>query len=142
MNYYKDIIHVIVPANIKLLNIIKPMLRTLCMEIGINKENSNKIEFATEEIFSYCVKLINFSNIKYSITVSFQVISNFLNIFIEHNAPRGSLEKHFIEGVEEKIPRTSFEALGLYVAKEIIDELKYTYFASGKSRFILKIKIS
>jgi len=64
-----------------------------------------------------------------------------LEAAIAHDGPCGSLEKYFIKGSNKKIKRTSFDALGLYIAKKIVNELEYRRFGGGKNEFVIVMNL-
>jgi len=52
--------------------------------------------------------------------------------------PHGSLEKHFLPGNDKKsFQLLCFEAIGLHLAVESIDDLKVTRFHDRPNRFLI-----
>jgi len=49
------------------------------------------------------------------------------------------LEKHLLPGHEKSFKLTSFEAIGLHLADESIDDLQYVRFSDGTNRFTIII---
>ncbi len=119
---------------------LHPAFEVLFGRFGFAREQAVNIVVAVEEVFAYCVNLIRSVKSKSRIDISINHDGSHLKIIIEHDGPRGPLEKHLTEDSQKKIERTSFEALGLYIAREVIDELTYTGYWGGKNAFTLIVK--
>jgi anti-sigma regulatory factor (Ser/Thr protein kinase) len=62
-----------------------------------------------------------------------------LHIIVEHHGPQGTLEKNFLPGREGSFKMTSFEAIGLQVARKLMDDLCYVRLFDGTNRFTIVI---
>ena len=136
----KEVLKISTLADLEMYAMLQPSLEALFKKFGFDEKQATMLVIAAEEVFAYCVKRIHSVKSKSRIAIGVILDNPYLLIIIEHDGPRGSLEKHLMEGSEKKIERTSFEALGLYIAREVIDELRYTGFWGGKNEFTLMVK--
>ena len=137
----KKVLKISTLAELEMYSMLHPCLEALFNRFGFDKNRATLLVIAVEEVFAYCVKLINSVESDSRIDIAIKLDKSHLHIVIVHNGPRGSLEKHLMEGSKKEIERTSFEALGLYIAREVIDKLRYTGFWGGESEFTLTVKL-
>lgn len=116
---------------------IRPSVEVFAGECGLEEGKISKLVLAAEEVFSYCCKLASKSAKKEPIQVSFQLEPNRLGIVLEYIGPQGTLEKRLSPSGSGVISRDSFDALGLYIAKQAVESLQYQYTFDGTNRYSL-----
>jgi len=140
MNHHaEEIITLSVAADIGRLTLIQKITREVARQCGFDEEKASRISLALEEVFHYCVRLIQTDQEPSLISLAYRQRPQALDIQIEYRGPRGLLEKHFMPGRERSFKLTSFEAIGLRLADQSIDDLTYTPFHDGTNRFTMTI---
>ncbi len=137
----KEIISVVIQPDIRMLNLLRPLLEALCREYDLGESRTNQMVLAIEEVFSYCVKILQKERYATRITVAIVEDLPLLKLFIEYIGPCGELEAHFRHGGRKsQIKCTTFEALGMHMAREILDDLRFYYSGQGKNVFQLSYR--
>lgn len=137
-----DIISVTVMPSIRMLPVIQLITQEIGDQLGLEKDKILKTTLAVEEVFSYCLKMVQKEKDPSRITITYRQENISLRIITEHQGPQGVLERHFLPGREESFPLTSFEAIGLKIAHDILDELRYVRLYDGRNRYTATIKLS
>lgn len=127
--------------DLKVYTLLRPSLEAVFKKSGLEDKKAGMLVVAVEEVFMYCTRLLIADKSKTWIDISVGMDTTTLQVSIAHYGPRGSLERYLIKGSTKKIKRTSFDALGLYIAKEIVDELEYYRFGGGKNNFVLVMNL-
>lgn len=137
----EKIITISIGPDLEVYTLMRPSLEAVFKKAGLDENKASMLFLAVEEVFSYCAKLLTAAKNKSWVDISVGMDDTTLHIAIAHDGPCGSLEKYFIKGSNQKIKRTSFEALGLYIAREIVNELEYRRFGGGKNEFVLVMNL-
>jgi len=137
----KDIISITVIPHIRMLTIIQKVTQEIGEQCSLLSAEILKTTLALEEVFGYCLKMVKQEKHPSRITITFRQENASLLVIIEHQGPQGLLEKHFLPGREESFASTTFEAVGLKLAHDCIDDLCYVLLHDGTNRFTLTIKI-
>ncbi len=137
----EDIVSITVMPDIRMLPVIQKVTQEIGEQLGLEKDRIVKTTLAVEEVFGYCIKMVRKEKKKKlsRITISYRQEQTSLHIRIEHQGPHGTLEKHFLPGREESFLLTTFEAIGLKIAHDILDDLHYVQLYSGTNRFTIVI---
>lgn len=106
---------------------------------GLSENRADKLVLAVEEIFTYCAKMLGKEPNKNLVEIGFLTESSFLQITIEYFGPVGELEHYFAPGSSGTLKRDSFEALGLYLAHQVVDKLVFSRTLTGKNQFALTL---
>jgi anti-sigma regulatory factor (Ser/Thr protein kinase) len=137
----EKILTISIRPDLEVYTLVRPSLEAVFKKSGLDENKTSMLVVAVEEVFSYCAKLLIAAKNKSWVDISVGMDDINLQVAIAHDGPCGSLEKYFIKGSNQKIKRTSFEALGLYIAKEIVNELEYRRFGGGKNEFVLVMNL-
>ena len=137
----EKIITISIGPDLEVYTLVRPSLEAVFKKAGFDENKAGMLVVAVEEVFSYCAQLLTAAKNKSWVDICVGMDDTTLQVAIAHDGPCGSLEKYFIKGSNQKIKRTSFEALGLYIAKEIVNELEYRRFGGGKNEFVLVMNL-
>lgn len=133
-----ETIQLTVLAEIEALHPVQSCLRSFCDSFGLYEKDYEKLSLAVEEVFSYCVKLLGVTNRKERITIRFNEGLPYITINMEYRGPTGALEKYFKPGQGKKsFKRDTFDALGLFLANEMLSSLEFSYTRDGGNIFYL-----
>jgi anti-sigma regulatory factor (Ser/Thr protein kinase) len=141
MDHPRDIIKITVMPDIGMLTTIQKITSDVGGQLGLEKDAILKVSLALEEVFSYCLKLIQTEKNPPRITLIYRNEQTSMHIIIEHHGPRGTLEKNFLPGREGSFKMTSFEAIGLQIARNLMDDLRYVQLFDGTNRFTIEIQL-
>lgn len=137
----EKIIAISIGPDLEVYALVRPCLEAVFKKAGLDEKKAAMLVVAVEEVFMYCAKLLTAAKNKSWVDIRVGMDDRNLHVAIAHDGPCGSLEKNFIKGSSQKIKRTSFEALGLYIAREIVNELEYRRFGGGKNEFVLVMNL-
>lgn len=137
----EKILTITIRPDLEVYTLVSPSLEAVFKKSGLDENKAAMLVVAVEEVFVYCAKLLIADKNNAWVDISVGMDAMTLQVTIAHDGPCGSLEKYFIKGSNQKIKRTSFEALGLYIAREIVNELEYRRFGGGKNEFVLVMNL-
>ena len=137
----EDIIRVTVMPSIRMLPVIQKITQEIGDQAGLGENKTAKTTLAIEELFGYCLRLVQKEEKPSRITIAYRQEGASLLIIIEHQGPQGLLEKHFLPGREESFLLTTFDAVGLKIAHDVVDDLRYLRLYDGTNRFTVTIKL-
>jgi anti-sigma regulatory factor (Ser/Thr protein kinase) len=137
----EDIIGITVMPNVCMLPVIQKITQEIGDQFGLEKDRILKTTLALEEVFGYCLKMVQKEKKPLRITITYRQEHTSLHIIIEHQGPQGILERHFLPGREESFLLTTFDAVGLKIAHDLVDDLRYVRLYDGTNRFILTINL-
>jgi len=86
--------------------------------------DSQRLQVCVEGVFSYCVNNIRLLDRHEEITVKLFWEEHDLKVFIQHCGPRGEWDES-LRDQSCPIRRTSFTAMGLFIARELLHSLNY-----------------
>ena len=135
----KDIINITVMPDIRMLTTVQKVTEDIGKQCGLAEPEILKTTLALEEVFGYCLKMVKQEKHPSGITITCRQENAMLLIIIEHQGPQGLLEKHFLPGKEASFASTTFEAVGLKLAHDSLDDLRYILLHDGTNRFTLTI---
>lgn len=138
----RDIISMTVMPDIRMLTIIQKVTQEIGEQCGLEKDKIFKITLALEEVFGYCLKMVGQEKHPSRISITYRQENESFLIIIEHQGPQGLLEKHFLPGREESFASTTFEAVGLKLAHDVLDDLRYVLLHDGTNRFTMTMNSS
>jgi len=137
----EDILNLNVMPDIRMLPVIQKVTQEICDQVGLGEQKTLKATLALEELFDYCLKLVRREEKPSRIAVTYRKEEKSLLLIIEHRGPHGLLEKHFIPGREESFLLTTFDAVGLKLAHDSVDDLRYLMLYDGTNRFTVTINL-
>ncbi|MDD2238040.1 MAG: hypothetical protein PHP44_14680 [Kiritimatiellae bacterium] len=124
------------------LRLLDPMTQAFCRGKNISAETVNRLSFALEAVVTYCSKVIRDSHEDHLIQILFSSNESHLEILIEYGPDRGPIEPYFRHGCRDKrFKVTTFEALGLHIARELIESIEFSSAAFSENRFLLRIPL-
>lgn len=114
----------VMPPRKRTVSIINAGLEAFCRINGFDNLDSQRLQVCVEGVFIYCVNNIREFNSSADLSVKLFWEEQNLKVVIQHDGPKGEWDdslgnENFI------IRRTSFAALGLFIAKELLHELNY-----------------
>jgi anti-sigma regulatory factor (Ser/Thr protein kinase) len=143
MNQYTgDLISITVMPNIRMLSVIQKITQEIGDQLELSKDKIHKITLAVEEVFSYCLKMVQKEKKPSRITITYRQEHPSLHIIIEHQGPHGMLDKYFLPGREASFLLTTFDAVGMKIARDILDDLRYVRLYDGTNRFTATINLA
>ncbi|MBI9079838.1 MAG: hypothetical protein JEY79_08870 [Pseudodesulfovibrio sp.] len=112
------------PPRRRAIVIVNAGLDAFCSINGFSPLDSKRIQVCVEGVFIYCVNNIHALSGREEIRVRLFWEDRKLKILIQHDGPKGEWDES-LKVREFPIRRTSFEAMGLFIAKEILSSLTY-----------------
>jgi anti-sigma regulatory factor (Ser/Thr protein kinase) len=137
----EDIIVITVMPNIRMLPVIQKITQEIGDQFGLDKDKTLKATRALEEVFGYCLKMVQKEKKPSRITITCRQEHTSLQIIVEHQGPQGMLERNFLPGREKAFSLTTFEAVGLKIAHDLVDDLRYVQLYDGTNRFTITINL-
>lgn len=137
----RDLISVNVAPNIRMLTVIQKITQEIGELCDLENERLPKLLLAVEEVFGYCLKMVRQEIQPPRIKITYRKENGALLIIIEHQGPQGALERHFLPGREETFASTTFEAVSLKLAHDLLDKLSYAALHDGTNRFTLAVNL-
>ncbi|WP_243547335.1 ATP-binding protein [Pseudodesulfovibrio tunisiensis] len=115
----------IMPPNRASVRMVNAGLDAFCILNGFDENHSRRIQVCLEGVFMYCARNIMTQADPHDIEVRLYWRTNRLEMFVEHHGPRGEWDDCLRRNSHVPLRRTSFEAMGLFIAREILDELTF-----------------
>ncbi|MDD4953129.1 MAG: hypothetical protein PHV85_11315 [Desulfovibrionaceae bacterium] len=114
---------------------------------GARQADCDRLQLAVEGVFAYLCQILREARVRESVCAGMEIFGNEARVWLEHMGPKGDLDHFFEPDSTDKIKRTSFEALGLFLAREMSDSLvcerRYDYHKGKKvSRFTILKRFS
>ncbi len=112
------------PEN-RLIPVVTGGLEAFCRALDLGAEHSLRLQLALEGVLGYCMHLAREPMAQREVTARVFLADRMVRMEVEHDGPRGLLDHFFESGGRDRFKRTSFEALGMYLASEIMDEMTF-----------------
>jgi hypothetical protein len=90
---------------------------------GFDPLDSRRLQVCVEGVFSYCVGTIRAGGGTEDIAVTLFRLDDRLRVLIQHSGPSGEWDDCLKLDTSPAIKRTSFDAMGLFIAKELLCSL-------------------
>jgi hypothetical protein len=113
----------IVPSRKQDIGVINAGLDVWLASEGISSLDSRRIQVCVEGVFSYCVGTIRSAGRREDITVSLYRAEGGLRVVLQHCGPEGEWDACLKAHACVEIKRTSFDAMGLFIARQMLDSL-------------------
>ncbi len=120
-----NIIRWIVPPLKRNIGIINAGIGAFCDANGFLQTDMLKLQLCTEGVFSYCVENIRTKKQSEEIAVCFLKDAEKFKILIQHAGPGGEWDSCLRPQEKKPVRRTSFSAMGLFIAIEMTDSLTF-----------------
>lgn len=135
-----------VPPRSRLIALVNAGLEAYTRMEGQSVERSLRLQVAVEGVYAYCVRTLRAHESAEKISVELYRGSGRLRVCVTHCGPGGEFDAMLADGRIEEIRRTSFEALGLVIAGEMVESLTFdAHFDLGlgenRKRFQLEIAV-
>ena len=137
----QELLRITLAPRIRMLPILQAATREIGDQLGLDGERILKITLAVEEVFGYCLRMGRKEQQPSSVTVAYRQEQACLQVVIEHQGPQGLLERHFLPGREGSFSLTTFDAIGLKIAHDILDNLSYVRLYDGTGRYTISVDL-
>jgi hypothetical protein len=118
----------ILAPNLRLVRVLNSGIRSYCELVGLQDWACARIELAVEGVFAYCARTLKAQcRPGEPIHVRLYHESGILRIEISHEGQGGEYDACLDPTPSFELRRTSFEAMGLYIAREMLDGLTHDY---------------
>ncbi|MBN2140223.1 MAG: hypothetical protein JW718_04390 [Desulfovibrionaceae bacterium] len=109
---------------------------------GAERADCDRLQLAVEGVFIYICQVLREARVSDAVCAGMEMFGNQARVWLEHMGPKGDLDHFFEPDSMDRIKRTSFEALGLFLSREMSDSLvcerRYDYHKGKKvSRFTI-----
>lgn len=104
--------------------VINAGIEALCRINGFDHMDSGRLQLCLEGVFAYCVNTLAGGGVNEPILVRLQWQRRDVVIVVEHAGPRGQWDEQ-LRTPAEPVRRLGFDALGLFIAQEILHTLTY-----------------
>ncbi len=115
----------VVPPRKRNVGIVNAGVDSFCRANGFSHRDSLRLQVCVEGVFGYCVGNIRSQGKRSEITLSLYWIGKKIQMIMQHNGPGGEWDDLLKDDSDPKIRRTSFESMGLFIAKEILQSLSF-----------------
>lgn len=113
-----------------------------CLSAEISERDSLRLQVCIEGVFSYVARNIREAKVWKEIRIEMHQGDGEVKISMEHCGPGGEWDQALREKSHAKIRRTSFEAMGLFIARDILHELTYdSWFDVGTGNSLKKYEL-
>lgn len=114
----------VMPPRREAISIINAGLEAFFRTNGFDALDSQRLQVCVEGVFIYCVNNIRALDSSKNIDVKLFWEEHDVKILIQHTGPKGEWDEN-LKNASFPIRRTSFEAMGLFIAKEMLHSLNY-----------------
>lgn len=136
-----DAVLAVTPATSSL-RYLDPVVQAFCRNKALPPEQVNRLSFAVDAVVAYCFRVLHDNKDDSLVHLIFQSDANYLEVMVEYGTERGNIEPYFRHGCRgKKFKVTSFEALGLYVARELVQSIEFSSSLHQENSFRLRIPV-
>lgn len=114
------------PPRVRNVAVITAGVDAICHMNGFSRHDSGRLQVALEGIFAYCVRSINSKCASSPIRVRLYWKDLKVSAEIEYYGPGGDLDDMLKRDSKMPLRRTSFEAMGLFIARDLVETLSYS----------------
>jgi hypothetical protein len=90
---------------------------------GYGSLDSSRLQVCVEGVFSYCVGTIRGAGGNEDIAVSLFRLDDGVRVLVQHSGPAGDWDDSLMVDANPEIKRTTFDAMGLFIARELLHSL-------------------
>lgn len=113
----------IVPPARRSVGIINSGVEAFFSQNGFDREDGLRLQACIEGVFNYCVGNIRSKGQTLQVNVDLFWKERELRVVVRHTGPGGEWDAYLKREHQESIRRTSFDSMGLFIAREIADGL-------------------
>lgn len=110
-------------ADPRLVPLVVRGVEAYCQALELAPEHAMRLQLAVEGVLNYCTPLARESLTGPEVTARLYLSGGTIRVEVEHDGARGPLDQYFEPGAKEPFKCVSFEALGMSMAKDILDEM-------------------
>lgn len=121
-----SVVRWIVPPKKKGIGIINAGIAAFARDNDLDKQSTLRLQVSIEGVYQYCVRNIIEAFQTEEIGVALFKGNDKIKAVIQHCGAGGEWDVHLKEGHDQAIRRTSFEAMGLAIALDMLDSLTHT----------------
>ncbi len=121
-----SVVRWIVPPHKKAIGIINAGIAAFARDSLLSKQETLRLQVSVEGVYQYCVRNINEAFENEEIGVALYTNKKQVKIVIQHSGAGGEWDIHLKEGQDKHVRRTSFEAMGLAIALDMLESLEHT----------------
>ncbi|QJB56917.1 hypothetical protein [Pseudodesulfovibrio sp. zrk46] len=103
--------------------IVNSGVNAYCQSADISEQDSLRLQVCIEGVFSYLATNIRSVEVWKEIRIEMYRGDGEVKVIMEHCGPAGEWDRALCANPELKIRRTSFEAMGLFIAYDMLEEL-------------------
>lgn len=92
---------------------------------GFAELDSLRLQTCLEGVFGYCVGNIKDNGLMEDITIDLSWVERDIIIAVRHHGPGGQWDSILSRETDKPIKRTSFESMGLFIARDLLHSLIY-----------------
>lgn len=123
-----ELANISVFADVRMVRLLNSGLSALLELSDLSESASGRLQLAVEEVFVYFVHCVKKERFPRPIRVQFAYDRDLIRIRLERNGPHGDLDNCFRRSAEpDALECRDFDALGLKLAREFMDSIRYTY---------------
>lgn len=112
-----------VPPQVRNIAIITAGIDAFCRMNGFSERDSRQLQVAVEGVFAYCARSIRERLSTACIRTQLYWRESSIVTVIEYHGEGGELDEMLKPDAGQPVRRTSFEAMGVFIAREILDSL-------------------
>lgn len=120
-----SVVRWIVPPKKRCIGIINAGIDAFGLSNGFSKRDISRLQVSIEGVFGYCVSNINAGMETEEIAVCLFHGADKVKVVVQHSGAGGEWDVHLKDGHAHTIRRTSFDAMGLFIAVEMLDSLTH-----------------
>lgn len=121
-----SVVRWIVPPHKRAIGIINAGIAAFARDNTLSRQDTLRLQVSVEGVYQYCVRNINEALETEEIAVALYRDSKHVKIVIQHCGAGGEWDIHLKDGHDKSIRRTSFEAMGLAIALDMLESLNHT----------------
>lgn len=106
-------------------NIINAGIEAFFRDNGFGREDGLRLQACVEGVFSYCVRNIREHGQSDAVRVDLFWKQREIRVVVRHTGPGGEWDVSLKPDCTAPIRRIDFDAMGLFIAREIADELSF-----------------
>lgn len=111
------------PPSLRRLAMINAGIDAFCSMNGFGSDASRRVQLGLEGLYAYCVRNILAAKEHVEIRVRLFWEETCLRIEVSHHGPGGEWDEQL--KMKREIRRTSFEAMGLVISRDLMDDVTF-----------------
>ncbi|WP_157054873.1 hypothetical protein [Salidesulfovibrio brasiliensis] len=113
----------IVPSRVRNVALITAGLEAFCGMNGFSERDSRQLQVAVEGVFAYCARTLSGNGEYTCIRCKLFWEDRRITVELEYSGKGGELDEMLRPDKNRPVRRTSFEAMGVFIARELLESL-------------------